>query len=991
MRFHKTLAGAILAAAFLAMPTASHAQSCNCGQTGLWNIGTGYLGSSSSPNYSGSVTGGPVSYQLTVTGSSGTVFQQSYSFSPNWRFLGDHWLAVENYLSGTSQCDLYDLSLPGAPSVKSFSAATGNVQLFGISPRSRFIFYGAMGQWHILRADNLLEIYSFSWQTSPVLWPLWAPGYRAFHYALPSGALQELHVHNMLYPGDVLVEGFPALLKVEYSPCGDAIGVFNGSTITNPGTDAELHSTYTGGVIGSVTVPANYSTITVLADGTEHYAEYSDAGGIHDVHLADNTGTAACPAGPVMTSAVASPSHGVGGQPFTITGTISQPAGFDGQSVTISATGPVGGAGSLGISWGMTSGSQFQTTSQVFGSPDTVTITLSCNHTSAQTKYIIDPTPPKLYDLYFTPGAVDAGTQTTIEAGLDLAALSGGATVATSSSDPTTLPVPSSIPIAQGQTYNGVLVNTPALVADKSVTVTGSYSGVVKQTTLTILGPRPYFLGALDNCLVGGQVIHAALRISAAQTPGGFDLPVTSSDPAHAPSPAPVHFATGVTLHTLDIVTLLVGSPTSVTYTAAYNGVSQQFSVTLQPPQSFFTDLIPPLNPTDSYYWNRGNAINNNGQVVGAAASLVGPGYASYLWSSGPEVELPKLDSSLQSNSEAWAVNDAGVVVGSEDNWPFRWNGTTIVNLDPTDGGSALAVNAAGKVAGYANSVSGTQAFMHDGTLHLLGTLGGSSSQATGMNASDVVVGWANTADGHRHAFRWTQLGGMEDLGLPSGATDAVATAINAGGTVAGYAVVGGLQRACKWSGGTSSLLDAAGVSGQATAVNDQNQIVGTSSGHPVLWDGAARTLLDAMPGVCGWDQYVNPTGINNRGQIVGTRDDGDSNAFAWLLNLGAPAVTAVMPSVPQEEAPTTLAISIFGANPARGGVSLRCALPEMATATLELLDVNGRRVASRTLSEGGMVQFVEMDETHSIAPGMYFARLTQGAHSRVARVVLVH
>jgi hypothetical protein len=31
------------------------------------------------------------------------------------------------------------------------------------------------------------------------------------------------------------------------------------------------------------------------------------------------------------------------------------------------------------------------------------------------------------------------------------------------------------------------------------------------------------------------------------------------------------------------------------------------------------------------------------------------------------------------------------------------------------------------------------------------------------------------------------------------------------------------------------------------------------------------------------------------------------------------------------------------------------------------------------------------MDETRSIAPGMYFARLSQGAHSRVARVVLVH
>jgi probable HAF family extracellular repeat protein len=983
------LPGAALIAAMLALPALAMAQGCNCGQTGLWDIGTGYLGSSSSPNFTASLTGGPVSYQLTVTGSTGTVWQQSSSVPPNWRFLGSNLFAVENYLSGSSQCDLYDLSKPGAPSVLSFSGGTGNVQLFGISPRGRFVYYGASNQWHILKAENLQEVYSFSWETTPALWPLWAPGDRAFWYSIASGSVDELHVHNMIYPGDVLVEGFPALLRVLFSPCGDAIGVFNGSTITNPGTDAELHSTYTGGVIGSVTVPANYSTLTVLTDGTEHYAEYTDGGGVHDVHLADNTATAACPAGPVMTGASASPSHGVGGQNFTITGTISEAAGFDGQSVTISDSGPVGGAGSLGIAWGQTSGSQILTTSQVFNTPDTVTITLSCNNSSAQTQYIIDPTPPKLYDLYFTPNAVDAGTQTTIEAGLDLAALAGGATVAISSSDPATLPVPASIPIAQGQTYNGADVTTPALVTDRSVTVTGSYSGIVKQTTLTIMGPRPQIFGTPDQCVIGGQVIHAALHISAAATPSGFDMPITSSDPAHAPAPASVHFATGVTLQSFSIPSYPVSSPTSVTFTAALNGVSQQFTVTLNPTQSFYTVMIPPLNPTEHYYWNRGNAINDNGQVVGATPSLITYTYSSYLWSSGPIAELPRLDGSLQSSSEAYAVNDAGVVVGAEGNRPFKWNGTTIVNLDPAEGGGATAVNAAGKVAGFANTASGSQAFMHDGTLHLLGTLGGANSQANGINSSDVVVGWANTADGHMHAFRWTQGTGMQDLGLPPGASDADASAINTGGTVVGHANVSGLQRACKWSGGTSSFLDASG-SGMANAINDLNQIVGVSGGHPVMWDGATRTQLDILSGVCGWESTVIPNGINNHGQIIGT-DESESGEFAWLLNLGAPAVAAVDPPLPREGAPTTLAVSVFGANPSHGSVSLRCALPELAPATLELIDLNGRRVSSRTLASGGMVQFVRMDETRSIAPGMYFARLSQGAHSRVARVVLVH
>jgi hypothetical protein len=139
---------------------------------------------------------------------------------------------------------------------------------------------------------------------------------------------------------------------------------------------------------------------------------------------------------------------------------------------------------------------------------------------------------------------------------------------------------------------------------------------------------------------------------------------------------------------------------------------------------------------------------------------------------------------------------------------------------------------------------------------------------------------------------------------------------------------------------------------------------------------------------VCGWESTVIPNGINNHGQIIGT-DESESGEFAWLLDLGAPVASSVTPPSPQE-VPTALAVSIFGANPARGGVALRCALPEAGPATLDVLDVNGRRVASRTLPAGGEVLFVSLDETRSLPPGMYFARLSQGGHSRVTRVVLV-
>ena len=48
--------------------------------------------------------------------------------------------------------------------------------------------------------------------------------------------------------------------------------------------------------------------------------------------------------------------------------------------------------------------------------------------------------------------------------------------------------------------------------------------------------------------------------------------------------------------------------------------------------------------------------------------------------------------------------------------------------------------------------------------MQLLGTLGGALSAASGVNASQAVVGFAYTSSNLQHAFYWTQSGGMLDL-----------------------------------------------------------------------------------------------------------------------------------------------------------------------------------------------------------------------------------
>jgi probable HAF family extracellular repeat protein len=77
-------------------------------------------------------------------------------------------------------------------------------------------------------------------------------------------------------------------------------------------------------------------------------------------------------------------------------------------------------------------------------------------------------------------------------------------------------------------------------------------------------------------------------------------------------------------------------------------------------------------------------------------------------------------------------------------------------------------------------------------SLTWLGTLGGSESGAFGVSADGaVVVGVARNADGQYRAFRWTELGGMQDLGTLGG-TWSEAFGVSADGAV----VVGGARNA---------------------------------------------------------------------------------------------------------------------------------------------------------------------------------------------------
>jgi hypothetical protein len=78
--------------------------------------------------------------------------------------------------------------------------------------------------------------------------------------------------------------------------------------------------------------------------------------------------------------------------------------------------------------------------------------------------------------------------------------------------------------------------------------------------------------------------------------------------------------------------------------------------------------------------------------------------------------------------------------------------------------------------------------------------------------------------------------------------------------------------------------------------------------------------------------------------------------------------------------------------NPANGSrLNVAFALPTGATALLELLDTNGRRLQSREVGSLGPGRHtVDFAEGRKVAPGIYWVQLTQGANRRGTRVAVI-
>lgn len=205
--------------------------------------------------------------------------------------------------------------------------------------------------------------------------------------------------------------------------------------------------------------------------------------------------------------------------------------------------------------------------------------------------------------------------------------------------------------------------------------------------------------------------------------------------------------------------------------------------------------------------------VNDNGVIVGWALNPGSLSYTAFKYdSTGISQVLPSRDP-IGLLSQAEDINNSGQIIGyySPEGGgaihAFVSNNGTLTDLGAPQGyktSFANAINDSGMIVGYATmDVSGIgfgQAFVYEtGTFKMLGTLGGTYSEADGINNIGEIVGMASTTDGPMHAFVY-QDGVMIDLNslLPpdSGWQLISAADINEKGQIVGYGLLNGAKHA---------------------------------------------------------------------------------------------------------------------------------------------------------------------------------------------------
>jgi hypothetical protein len=230
----------------------------------------------------------------------------------------------------------------------------------------------------------------------------------------------------------------------------------------------------------------------------------------------------------------------------------------------------------------LTSGTKFWRLRSTQGdsSPTTAAVTAW----SPTRTFTIPSVPPTPVSVTPTKNPLHSGEDTWVQVQLSTAAPPSGATIAMSSSSPSVLPVPATIPM-QGDIAWTQFMSTPAaqVTGPTQVTITATLNSAAASTQVTVLPPSLKSLSMSPINISGGASANAFVQLNGQAPAGGAVVGLSSNSPAVSP-PATVTVPAGSFSAFATVPTSAVTANTTATVTASWNG-SAQSQITVRPAQ----------------------------------------------------------------------------------------------------------------------------------------------------------------------------------------------------------------------------------------------------------------------------------------------------------------------------------------------------------------------------------------------------------------------
>jgi probable HAF family extracellular repeat protein len=294
------------------------------------------------------------------------------------------------------------------------------------------------------------------------------------------------------------------------------------------------------------------------------------------------------------------------------------------------------------------------------------------------------------------------------------------------------------------------------------------------------------------------------------------------------------------------------------------------------PPASTYTIIKLPIKPAH---------ISNTGEVVGSTDS---DRPAAWTQKNGLTI-IPS--SHALSQGEAVASNSTGGIIGSLTDQESESRAFVYSNLKmsllSSQNSKAFAISDAGVIVGQSvphgrNSVS--PVLWENGKMK---TIDAGAGVANGINDAGQIVGQAYDSQGRYHAFLWTRTSGLQWIGPAE--TFSSAITIND----SGYIVLQMFSKGSFLYSGdklVSEIVAPGKLPVEVRALNNHNVAVGaygrfSDEYRAFRWDQKTGPidLNSLIPAGSGW-KLETASGINDQGQIVGIGDFKGNDNAGFLL-----------------------------------------------------------------------------------------------------------